>query len=721
MAVIRLPQNSFANGIIVEDRLRGRYELKQYLAGARELHNVASHPQGGVVRRMGTIWMHRYTDQGPDFKFVKFDYSDAIAYLLVFYDDNIDVWKNNVLVHTITGTGITATQLTQMDFVQRANGLILVHDTLAPHQLSRGANDVTWTLAPCTFINMPLFGFSIVTTNPSSTTNPAATLTPNATTGVNVGITTSAGVLAAGDVGKYIFSGNSIAKVVSYVTATTALVDIIKQFTSTGAIASGSWSLDAGAIEPSAISGNIRIKAGGNVFNATDVGGYVSGNGGEARITEYVSAKEVTARVTLNFVDTSPIPSGSWELENGYSDAWTSGKGYPRSVAYDNDSLIFGGTRSLPDVFWKSAIGNYFEFDDTKAQADGAMTTNVPADEINDIRFIVSGNDLLIMTSEAEFYVDGDLTPELNFKIRKQEKRGCRQFVKPVFVDGAPIYIDSKADVLRELTYSDVDAKYSSTNLTLFCPGLLDNPHVLAHQKPFGKRDNDYVWIVNEGGDWVIFNTLRRQDINGFTTGRSREDELITCEDLNGMLYAMFKRSIDGNDEYYLERFSPDVTMDCCKVYSGAATDTIEDVDFLEGEDVKILTNGYVYGEETVVGGEVELTKEYTDYVIGFPFIPRIVTLPPPVNLPDGTAIGQVRRVAAVSIGCSNTGEFTVNGQPVRTRRFGQEIFDAPPPLIDGRKRVTLRGGYNRDPVVTIEQIEPLTFHITDLILEIQV
>lgn len=642
MAKIRLPQNSFANGIIVEDRLRGRYDLKQYLAGARTLHNVNSNPQGGIYRRHGTIYMNDYTAEGTDFKLVTFDYSDSIAYLLVFYDDAIDVWKDNELVHTISPSGISAAVLTEMDFVQRANALILVHEDLEPTQLSRGANDTTWAIGAISFDSLPLFAFTPATTSP------------------------------------------------------------------------------AGTVTPSATSGNIKLTSSSSVWTAAHVGGYVTGNGGEARITEYVSNNVVNARVTLAFVDDGAITSGSWQLESGYENAWSSSKGYPRSVVYSGDSLLLGGTPSLPDVFWKSAIGRYFTFDDTQAKPDGALTSNIRSNNINDIRFMVDGNDLLFMTSEGEFYVDGDLTPELEFKIRKQEARGVREFIKPVFVDGAPIYVDSKADVLRELTYSDVDAKYSSTNLTLFCPGLLVSPRHIAHQKPEGQRDNDYVWIINGDGTWVVFNTLRKQDINGFTTGSSRDDELIDCEDLNGTLYAIFKRSINGSDVYYLERFSPDVKMDCCKVYSGAATDTISDLDFLEGEEVKIVTNGFIYGNEVVDGtGEITLTDEYEEIVVGFPFTVRVVTLPPPANLPDGTAVGQIRRMVSVNFGLTDTAGFTVNGQPVRTRRFGDDIFDAPAPVLNGRKRVTLRGGYNRDPVLEIVQEEPLGFHMTDYILEV--
>lgn len=643
MATLKIPQNSFSSGIIDEDRVRDRYDLKQYENGARELHNVNTHPQGGAYRRPGTIWMSRYTEKGTKFKFARFDYSDDIEYMLVFYEDKIDVWRDHALVHTITATGITAVQATQMDFVQRANALIIAHGDFMPKQLSRGANDVTWTLISAPFAPLPLFGFNL------TSVNPAATATP------------------------------------------------------------------------SAISGNIKITASASAFLASDVGGYITGNGGEARITSYVSPTVVTARVTLTFVDTTAIPSGQWTLERGYEAAWSNTRKYPRTVAYHNDALILGGTRSLPDVFWKSAIGEYLNFDESRAQSTSALSSNVKADSINDIRAIVSGNDLIILTSEAEFYVSGNLTPDLNFEIRKQEERGCRAYIKPVFVDGAPIYIDARADVLRELTYSDVDAKYSSTNLSLFSSGLIKDPVGLAHQRPQGTRDNDYVWIINGDGTWVTFNTLRKQSISAFSTGSSRSDKLITAADLSGSLYAMFERNIDGNTEYYLERFTLDVKMDCCMVYSGAAVSTVTGLEFLEGETVKVITNGHIYGEATVEAGQVVLDKAYTDITIGLPFKPRIVTLPPSTQLPDGTSIGQIRRIAAVSVGMSETGKITVNGQPVRTRRFGQPVFNVPPPLISGRERVTLRGGYNRDPVIVIEQEEPEGFHITGLVLEVQV
>lgn len=646
MAVVKLPQNSFANGIIKEDRLRGRYDLKQYEAGVREAHNVNLHPQGGLYRRFGSLYLASYTSKlvAGKVRFSVFDYSDDIEYLLVFYDDKIDIWRESVLVHTITGTGITGNQLREFDEVQRANGLIIVHSDFAPMELKRGANDTIWTLSSITFDNIPLFAFALTTTAPSAT------------------------------------------------------------------------------LTPSSLSGNINLTASSGVFTSTDVGGYVTGNGGEARITKFVSATQVTARVILNFVDITAIASGSWELENGYSEAWSALRGYPRSVAYDNDSLIFGGTKSLPDVFWKSYIGSYFDFDDTKAVADGALTSSVRSDNINDIRFMVSGNDFIIFTSESEFYVDGELTPELNFQIRKQESRGCRQFIKPVFVDGAPMYIDGKADILRELTYSDAEAKYQSTNLNLFSPGLLKNPISIAHQKPRGQRDNDYVWIINEAGDWVVFNTLRKQDINGFTTGRSREDKLIAIKDLSGDLFAMFERTIDGGTEYYLERFDSTLKMDCCKIYSGAATTTISGLGHLENESVKVLVgDGFLHEDRVVTGGQITLNDSYTDVIVGFNFIPRIVTLPPSIPLPDGTSMGQIRRIIAVSLGLSDVGEFRVNQQPIKTRRFGQDIFDAPPPLLNGRKRVTLRGGYNRDPVIEIDQPEPLDFHVTDLILEVQI
>ena len=641
MATLKLPQNSFTAGAIDFYRMRGRVDLKQYYNAAFTLENVLIHPQGGVYRRPGTKFLYDYSAE-DNVRLEVFEYSEDIKYLLAFRDTDIDVWKDDALVHTITSTGLTDAQINEMDIVQSANSMIVCHEDFSPKELTRGASDTSWTLAAITFADAPLYGFSISTSTPS------------------------------------------------------------------------------GTLTPSAISSSVTLTCSASSFASTDLGGYVSGNGGEARITKYISATVVEAQVIVPFVDTSAIPSGQWELENGYEVAWSVSRGYPRCAVYHEDRLGFGGTPSLPDVVWFSAIGDFYNFNDTRAFKNDALTFNLRADKLSEIRFMLSMDDLTIFTSSSEHYVDGVLTAEFDFKVKRQDRRGVKANVKPVFVDGVAMFADSRADIIREFAYNDLDGKYNTPNLNLLASDVLSTVVDMEHLQPKGTRSADNIYCVNSAGTWSVLNTLRKQEITGWTTGVSRSDKLKNLVNLDGDMYAIFERSIDGSDVLYLEKFDDTLKMDCVFEYDSTATDTITGLSHLEGETVGVTVDGKIHEDETVASNQITLDDEYSNVFVGLKFTPKVVLLPPNRELPDGTMLGRIRKLNALNIGVSSTFGMSVDGIQIEFRKFGDDIFDVAPPEFNGRKRVTLRG-YDREPMPEITQDEQLGFHVTDIAMEVRV
>jgi hypothetical protein len=72
----------------------------------------------------------------------------------------------------------------------------------------------------------------------------------------------------------------------------------------------------AGTLTPSAISGSsITLTRGTSGWVAGDVGKFVFGNGGVARIVSYSSGTVVGAKVLVDFFDTSAIPTTEWTLD----------------------------------------------------------------------------------------------------------------------------------------------------------------------------------------------------------------------------------------------------------------------------------------------------------------------------------------------------------------------------------------------------------------------
>jgi len=110
-----------------------------------------------------------------------------------------------------------------------------------------------------------------------------------------------------------------------------------------------------GTLTPSDVSGKFTVTAASGSFTAAHVGQYINAEPqGRARIVKRVSATQVSVVTEFPFFDTSAIANGNWELEIGYENAWSSTRGWPRSVTFHQGRLFFGGSKSRPSTIWGS-------------------------------------------------------------------------------------------------------------------------------------------------------------------------------------------------------------------------------------------------------------------------------------------------------------------------------------------------------------------------------
>ena len=77
---------------------------------------------------------------------------------------------------------------------------------------------------------------------------PAGTLTPGATSGTTVTFTAGSAVFASTDVGRFIESNGAKARIDTFTDTTHVIAEILTDFASTSAIASGSWNLSVNSI-----------------------------------------------------------------------------------------------------------------------------------------------------------------------------------------------------------------------------------------------------------------------------------------------------------------------------------------------------------------------------------------------------------------------------------------------------------------------------------------
>lgn len=479
----------------------------------------------------------------------------------------------------------------------------------------------------------------------------------------------------------------------------------------------------ATTVTPSAKSGNISLTAGSGVFMSTDVGGYVTGNGGEARVTKYVSATVVLATVTVAFVDTSAITSGNWEIERGYEDAWSATRGWPRCGTFHRGRLIVAGTTQLPTTWWASGVNDYFNFDLGSALDDDAIDYPIQDNEVNTITDVVSAGHLQLFTTGGPFYVpesdSAALTPS-NVKCYKQDNKPIGN-VAPLFVDGATVWYQKDTSLMREFLWSELDQKYNSGNLTLLSSHLINDPVQMSYEPPKGDRDSDLVYVVNGDGTWAVFNSLRAQEISAWVGHGTQNGKIISVYTDNGVTYAEIERTVNGSTVYYMEQFVESLLVDCSKqVTSATNTTTWTGLSHLEGETVHVFVDGYYDGERTVSGGTITTDTAGKVMEAGYDISPKVKLLPPEKELADGTLVGRKKRIFNVNVELNDTTGLTVNGKTVKFRKFGDNLFDEPLQPYTGSKSLSLLG-YNKDPDLEFGTPYPSKFHIVSVVQKVKV
>ena len=724
--VIRI-QNDFTSGEL-DPRLRARTDLAQYQAGLTTARNVSIQPQGGAIRRPGTKYIATLDSGAADaVRMVSFEFSVSDSYMLVFTPGKMYVFKDGVQITNINGSGnpyatvasLTAAILPEMNWVQSADTLIIVHEDLEPLRLVRGATDATWTVDTVPFSHVPLYAFDL------DTHNPTYTITPSAASG-NITITASS-----------VTTDNGTAQAGS---ANTITLKSASSFTSDDQpngmfieITAGTGSGQTRHVEdyvaatkvatvypawdtaPDATS-NYDIKA----FKEASVGEYINSldGFGRARITDFLTNTSVKAYVEIPFFDTSAITSGNWESEHGHEEAWSTTRGYPRSVVFHEGRLFFGGSKSLPSTLWGSRVSDFFNFDPGEQLDDSSVEATLDTGTFNAIVDIYSGRHLQIFTTGGEFYVpqalDEPITPA-SLIVKQQTAFGMKPGLRVHNVDGASLYIQRQGKALQEFIFSDTVNAYTSAKISLLSSHLLKSPEEIAVRVATSTDEGDRLMIVNgDDGSIACYTLLRSQNViapSEWTT----DGEFINIGVDVDTIYVVTKRTVNAATVYYVEMFDEDVLLDCAK--TGGAASSVN-MDHLEAATVKIVRDGIVEPDQIVPASPYTVTFAEAatgSYQVGLNFTPEVKTLPAEPRLPSGSLKGFKKRIFEVNAELFATQSMTINGKEIAFRRLGGSILDDDVPEFTGLK--TLHGilGYSYDGQITISQNAPLKMTVLGL------
>ena len=669
----RTLKSNFTSGVL-DPRMLSRTDLKHYFNGVQLGDNVIIMPHGGTRRRPGSRFMHQIptADDGATLQTAAFSFNSTDQqYLLVFADSKIYFYLDGVLLTNINGSGFDylvspwpVAISKQLKWAQSADTMIIVHEDHAPRKLVRGATDTSWTLSTLAFDFVPKLDYN-------------DGLSPAPTSEVQ-DVTFSG--FAVGDNFKLDLEG-VVTENITYDSVTATLIKRLDRALSnlynTG-------------------SGDIAVThTGGTTYRITF-------QNGAARDYDLMTGFATTGTGTIGV---AAVTNGVPRTE----DAWSATRGYPRTVTFYENRLIFGGTKSKVQTVFMSVTNSFYNFDIGEGLDDDAIMKTLDTDQVNQIQAVFAGRHLQVYTEGGEFFVpDFPITPE-NSSFRPQTSHGSA-FIDPIKADGADIFLDRYGRGLYQFLYNDVESAYTSTSLSRLASHLLVDPVDMDYQRPSAEEDCNYIYVVNDDGSMAVLNTLRSEELAGWSRWTT-DGRYISITVLAERVFAVVERENGtGDTVYYVEEFDFDYLTDCAFKDDGPAATVWATPAHLNGVACRVRGDNANMLPRTPAAGSVTLEFEVEEIEIGLFFTPLIHMMPPYVEAP-GQQIQLGRgRYKYVRCNVRSSKGITVNGYPMPERYMDIDPLDTSPAALTGVFEVGLAGWGELQPLVlTQPDPEPMT------------
>jgi hypothetical protein len=502
------------------------------------------------VVSVGTVAPIEQTATASNFKMLDFSVEDDRHYLLLLTENNIRVFRApNTHVADIKTT-IASADVPNVRATQVENVALLFQENTIPQRLINLGTDIDWFIDNVPFTNVPPYDY-----NDSSSPTP-----------VNDVQVMTLTAFVAGDKFQIDIEG-----VVS------------KNITFAG---------DATADEQAATVANIQrniqempvMGETGVTVARTGAAQYSITVGGESAKDFELYAAFATTGTASKTIAFTKSANGSPRKE----DVWSATRGYPKTACFYEGRLVLGGTRSKPQSLFFSKSGSFFDFDIGDGDDDEAIFVTISSRKLNDIVDVFPGRNLQVFTSGAEFAVTSKPVTPSSAQVAPQTSHGALN-VETQDVDGSTIFVDRNGKSIRDFVFSFNEDAYITQDLSVLASHLITQPIDMALLSGTQSDDANWVFFVNNDGNGVILNTLRAQDITGFTRWENTGDIKGVCV-VDEDLYLIAERTINSATVKFLERWNFDHKMDASiKIAPTASQTVLTGLDYLEGETVQIV------------------------------------------------------------------------------------------------------------------------------------
>lgn len=658
-----LLKNNLSSGEL-SPLLHTRTDVQQYGNGAKKLLNAIPLVEGGAKKRPGTKFRGIFAGA---LRLIPFVPNSDNPFLLILGINTLQVY--DPLTQSVVYTGSTpyntAAKVAQIQVAHSRYRMFFVQGDHPVHRLVCSKDFDNWNFDQFTFVTAPVDEIN---------TTPNVALKPN---GTDVGKTIT---LTASSYPNWKNTENYIiGERVIYLGQTwRAIAD------STGkvpAVDSTDWeSVTAGDA---------------SVFIPAHVGAIISINGGQVKITSYVSPTGVLGEVIVKLNADVQAIAKSWTLNTA---AFTAETGYPSTVTFFKQRLVFANTKNNPNQLWVSAIGNDGDFLEATDDASAFSMASSSAQADNILHLAQRGG-VVALTGGSEFLISsaGAFTPA-SAQIEQHTTYGAQSNVRPCLVGNELLFVQRGGNRLRALSYRyEVDGLVSP-ELSAIAPHIAED-HGGIKELTYQQTPYSLVWMVLNDGKVASITLNRDQEMNAWAQhdfgGSVRSICALPQAAGNDLCFMLIQRKTS----VVLEQLDETSFMDCEIAHNGAlASRNLHNSTQYRFQNA----DGYFYDDNQPTSGT---------WFAGQPFNMEVEFLPPDHSQVPNTAMFHKIQAHETVLYVRNSIGGQCNQYDLEHKPFNQSAFQNL--TYTGPVSVSMNGWSTlHEMELKITHNKPLPFHV---------
>ncbi len=283
-------------------------------------------------------------------------------------------------------------------------------------------------------------------------------------------------------------------------------------------------------------------------WTAESVGSRLEINGKQWIINSYESPTNVVAYTN----GTYSLPSGP--VSDWRESAFSNRRGWPCSITFHQDRLVFGGSKTWPSGVWMSQVGRHTNFNMGTGLDDEAIFITLLSQQRQQICTVVSSENLQILTTVGEWAISNKpLTPSaVDIKQHTSVGSVASRYLPPQKIEGATVFISASQKDIRELSLDELGENYNANDLCAFSKHLMNNPVDVAYNDKTRQ-----LFVVMADGAMAVLNQNSALGISAW--GRYKTSgQFKAVAVMDGETYVIVERG----DAFLIEKFADGALKD---------------------------------------------------------------------------------------------------------------------------------------------------------------